>query len=159
MVSAVNSTTFANRKPKLEGDLTTTVGTQQGSSGGNGNLSGLQGGDVGLGSFSFTPTSAINLVILRLSVHVTNNAFVSIKEGAVTLATAGGSGTGTRTVSFVVEDDTIAAHTYTFNIIRNALDYQYGQSGGFGANGPITSGVGIDIDDTHSTKNANIISG
>ncbi len=158
-MSAVNSTSFANRKPKLEGDLTTTVGTPAGSTGGNGNLSSLQGGDVVLGSFSFTPTQAKNLTILRLSVHVTNDAFVSIKEGATTLATAGGSGSGTRTVSFVVEDATIAAHTYTFNIIRNGINYQYGQSGGFGANGPITSGVGIDLDDTHSTKNTNIIQG
>ena len=159
MVSAVNSTTFVNRKPKLSGALITTVGTPQFSSGGNGNLSSLQSGDVLVTSQTFTPTESTNLIILNFSIHVTNDADISIKEGATTLATFNAGSTGTRTLTHVVENTTVASHTYTYNIIRDTLDYQFGQSGGFGANGPIVYGVVVDLDDTHSTKNANIIRG
>ncbi len=158
-MSAVNSTTFANRKPNLTGALITTVGTPQFSSGGNGNLSGLQGGDVLVTSQTFTPTESTNLIILNFSIYATNDVDISIKEGATTLATFNAGATGTRTLTHVVEDATVASHTYTYNLIRDTTDYQYGASGGFGNNGPIVYGVVVDIDNTQSTKNANIIRG
>ena len=158
-MSAVNSTTFSNKKPKLEGDTSYGTTGPNGSSGGNGNLSGLQSGNVGIGGFSFTPTSASNVAFLRASVYVTNDAFVRIFEGATELASTGGSGTGTRTVSFVVENTTVGLHSYSYTIVRNGLDYQYGASGGFGNNGPISQGSAVDIIDTHNTKNTNIIRG
>ncbi len=158
-MSAVNSSTFANKKPNLEGDISYGTTGPTGSIGGNGNLSVLQAGDVGIGGFSFTSTSASNVAFLRASVYVTNDAFVRILEGPSILASAGGSGTGTRTVSFVVENTTVGLHTYSYTIIRNGTDYQYGASGGFGNNGPISQGSAVDIIDTHNTKNPNIIRG
>ena len=148
-MSAVNNSTFANKKPVLEGDVTTVTTGPESSTMTNFGLSGLQSGDVGVGGFSFTPTTEKNVSFLRISVYVTNNAFVRILEGATILASAGGSGTGTRTVSFVVKDTSIGLHSYSYTIVRNGLDYQYGNGGN---NSPISTGSGVDIIDTHAAE-------
>ena len=155
-MSAVDSSPFANKKPQLEGDVTTVTTGPESSTMTNFGLSALQTGDVGVGGFSFTTTTTLNVAFLRCSVYVTNNAFIKIFEGAVELASAGGSGTGTRTVSFVVKNTTADVHNYSYTIVRNGTDYQYGNGGN---NSTITSGAGVDIIDTHTTKNTNIISG
>ena len=155
-MSAVNTKTLTNKKPNLEGDVTTVTTGPESSTMTNFGLSGLQNGDVGVGGFSFTPTTTLNVAFLRVSVYITNDAFIKIFEGAIELASAGGSGTGTRTVSFVVKNTTAEVHNYSYTIVRNGLDYQYGNGGN---NSTITSGAGVDIIDTHTTKNTNIISG
>jgi len=154
-----NLNIFPNSKPpilgedthaaNLTGDLTTVTKGPEGSSGGNGNLSSLQSGDTGVGGFSFTPTTEKNVAFLRISVFTTNDSLVQIKEGAVVLASAGGA-TGTKTVSHVVKDTTIGLHSYSYTIVKQVSNYQFGESGGFGNNGPISSGSGVDIIDTHA---------
>ena len=59
--ASVGIDSFPNRRPKLVGNLITTVGPQSGAIGGNGNLSLLQSGNTQVGGFSFTPTSTKNL--------------------------------------------------------------------------------------------------
>lgn len=130
----------------LTGNVTTATTGPTGVTTTNFGLSVTNSGDVGIGGFSFNPTSAINIAFLRAAVYVTNNAFIKIFEGAVELASAGGSGTGTRTVSFVVKDTSIGLHNYDYTIVRNGLNYQYGNGGN---HSPITQGSGVDIIDTH----------
>lgn len=155
MPSAVNVGTFPNKKPKLIGSLSTSTTGPTGPTSGNIGLSGLQSGDTNVGGFSFTPTSEFNVAFLRCSVYVTNNAFIKIFEGAVELASAGGGGTGTRTTSFIVENTSIGLHNYTYTIVRNGSDYQFTSAG----HGVVATGAGVDIIDTHDTKNTRLISG
>ncbi len=152
-MSAVNSTSFANKKPILEGDLITTVGTTSGSLGSQVLLSAQDGVDHLISSMAVTPTKATNLVILRFSIYATNDSNIEIREGASVLATIDGVVTGTRTINLVLEDVSIATHTYDCYTIFDTQLYQYSTTGF------ILYAAPVDIDDTHSTKNANIISG
>ena len=154
MVSAVNTTSFANKKPLLEGDLTTSVGTTAGSVAGNlGGLSGISGGEFLRGTMVITVTEAVNLVILRFSQYSTNDSNIEIRESANVLAVADGVSTGTRTINLVLEDVSVEAHTYTCFTVFDTQFYQYWPSGA------VLYGAPVNVDDTHSTKNANIIRG
>ncbi len=157
MVSAVNTTTFANKKPLLEGDLTKSVGTTAGSTAGNlGGLSGISGGEFLRGTMVLTPTEAKNLVILRFSQYSTNDSNIEIREGANVLAVVDGSVTGTRTINLVLENVSVEAHTYTCYVLQDVSIFQYAQAN---PGGTVLYGAPVDIADTHSTKNSNIISG
>ena len=152
-MSAVNSTTFANKKPLLEGDLTKSVGTTAGSTGVQVSLSGLQSGDVSRGTIVVTTTETSNLVILRFSQYATNDSNIEIREGANVLAVVDAGSTSTRTINLVLEDVSVATHTYTCFTVFDTQMYQYSTTG------QVLYGAPVDIADTHSTKNANIISG
>lgn len=154
MVSAVNSTTFANKKPLLEGDLTKSVGSTVGSLGGQ--IATISTGDTNdhlIGTMTVTPTEASNLIILRFSIRGTNDSNIEIRESANVLAVVDGSSTGTRTINLVLEDVSVEAHTYTCFTVFDTQFYQYWPSGA------VLYGAPVDITDTHSTKNANIIRG
>jgi hypothetical protein len=156
-MSAVNSTSFTNRKPKLDGDLTKSVGTTAGSVAGNlGGLSSIDGADHLRGTMIVTVTEAVNLVILRFSQYATNDSNIEIRESANVLAVADGSVTGTRTINLVLENVSVGAHTYTCFTVFDGTIYQYAQAN---PGGTVLYGAPVDIADTHSTKNANIISG
>ena len=101
-MSAVNSTSFANRKPKLEGDLTKSGTTIVGTSAGNTGLSGIQGGEVLRGTIVVTPTDALNLVFLKFSQYATQDSNIQIREGATVIATVDAGATGTRTINIVL---------------------------------------------------------
>ncbi len=153
-MSAVNSTSFTNRKPKLDGDLTKSVGTTAGSVGGQiGTISTGDMADHLIGTMTVTPTEASNLVILRFSIRGTNDSNIEIRESANVLAVVDGVSTGTRTINLVLEDISVEAHTYTCFTVFDTQFYQYWQSGS------VLYGAPVNIDDTHNTKNANIISG
>ncbi len=152
-MSAVNLTTFANKKPLLEGDLTKSVGTTAGSTGVQVSLSGLQSGDVSRGTIVVTTTETSNLVILRFSQYATNDSNIEIREGANVLAVVDAGSTSTRTINLVLEDVSVATHTYTCFTVFDTQMYQYSTTG------QVLYGAPVDIADTHSTKNANIISG
>ncbi len=154
MVSAVNSTTFTNKKPILEGDLTKNVGSTVGSLGGQ--IATISTGDTSdhlIGTMTVTPTEASNLIILRFSIRGTNDSNIEIRESANVLAVVDGSSTGTRTINLVLEDVSVEAHTYTCFTVFDTQFYQYWPSGA------VLYGAPINVDDTHSTKNTNVISG
>ena len=153
MVSAVNSSTFANKKPNLAGDLTKSVGTTAGSTGVQVILSGLQNGDVLRGTMNITTTETSNLVILRFSQYATNDSNIEIREGANVLAVVDAGSTSTRTINLVLEDVSVGAHAYTCFTVFDTQMYQYSTTG------QVLYGAPVDIDDTHSTKNTNVISG
>ena len=154
MVSAVNSTSFANRKPKLDGDLTKSVGSTVGSLGGQiGTISTGDTADHLIGTMIVTTTEALNLVILRFSIRATNDSDIEIREGANLIASVNGTVTGTRTINVVIEDVSVGAHTYNCSTIFDTLFYQYWPSGA------VLYGAPVNVDDTHTTKNSNILSG
>ncbi len=156
-MSAVNSSTFANKKPLLEGDLTSSVGTTAGSTAGNlGGLSSFDSADHLRGTMVVTVTEAVNLVILRFSQYATNDSNLEIRESANVLGVVDGSVTGTRTLNLVLENVSIGAHTYTCFTVFDGTGYQYAQAN---PGGTVLYGAPVDIADTHSTKNSNIISG
>lgn len=149
-------TAFRNKKPKLLGDFSITVGTPLGTLGGNINLSSIDFSDHQLGTLTLTPTKPKNLILLNLSVFATNNSNASIKEGATTIgAEFNGIVTGNRTFLRIIENASLSAHVYTFNTIFDTQPYQYGKApGGF-----TFFGMVIDIEESHDTKNTNLISG
>jgi hypothetical protein len=154
-MSAVNSSTFANRKPKLDGVLTKSGTTIVGTSAGNTGLSGIQGGEVLRGTIIVTPTEAVNLVFLKFSQYATQDSNIQIREGGDVIATVDAGATGTRTINIVLEDVSVATHTYSCYTQFDTIVYQYGNASG----GTVFVGVTANMDDTHSTKNTNVISG
>jgi len=153
-MSAVNSSSFANKIPKLDGVLTKSVGSTVGSLGGQ--IATISTGDTSdhlIGTMTVTPTEASNLVILRFSIRGTNDSNIEIREGAVVIASVDGSSTGTRTINITLEDVSVEAHTYTCFTVFDTSFYQYWPSGA------VLYGAPVNIDDTHNTKNTNVISG
>jgi len=154
-MSAVNSSTLANKKPKLEGDLTKSGTSIVGTSAGNTGLSGLTNTDVLRGTIVVTPTEALNLVFLKFSQYATQNSEIEIREDANVLASATGGNPGTRNINIVLEDVTVETHTYSCYATYEGVLYQYGNASG----GTVFVGVTANMDDTHSTKNTKIIGG
>jgi len=155
-MSVINSNTFANKKPNLTGDLTTTVGTQQGTGGSQGGgLSTQDSSDHLLGQVTIEPTEATNLIILRFSVYATNDSDITIDDSVTgEVGRIDGSGDNARTLDLVLTNVSTAEHIYTYNTRVQTNPYQYGLAPGI-----VVYGVEVNVADTHATKNSNIISG
>ncbi len=113
----------------------------------------MQTGEVLRGIIEVTPTEALNLVFLKFSQYATLDSNIQIREGATVIDTVDGVVTGTRTISIVLEDVSVATHTYSCYTQRDSIDYQYAA----GSGGTIFFGTSANMTDTHSTKNSNII--
>lgn len=130
----------------LSGDLTKDVGTSQGTTGSQtGGLSGGDSADHLLTTIVLTPTEANNLIILKLSVNATNQSDITIDEGGTELGRIDGTSSGTRTLNVILENVSVAAHTYTFFTRVDGGFYQYGNQA------IVVYAVVVNLDDTHAS--------
>ena len=163
-MSAVNSSTFANKKPNLSGtvisDLTVTQSFPAPAAG---TCSGSQLDFQTIGSTSATVSFAINELFLRgqarFNLSSSNAMDVRIiRDGntgdVLASLTTPVTVNSTWTLSHTILNETVAAHTYQWQI-RNTNNP--------GETSCVTNTAFYNMlseaNDTHSTKNANIISG
>ncbi len=163
-MSAVNITTFSNKKPNLSGTVTSDLTiVQTFPSPAAGTCSGSQLDWQTIGSTSATVSFAINELFLRgqarFNLSSSNAMDVRIIRDSDTgdvLATTTTAVTtnGTWTLSHTILNETVAAHTYQWQI-RNTNNP--------GETSCVTNTAFYNMlseaNDTHNTKNANIIRG
>ena len=162
-MSAVNSSTFTNRKPNLSGtvisDLTVTQSFPAPAAG---TCSGDQLDFETIGSTSATVSFAINELFLlgqaRFNLSSASSMSVRlIRDGdtgdIIASLNTGVSTNGTWILSTTLINETVAAHTYQWQILSSQP----------GENSCVTNTAFYNMlseaNDTHSTKNANIIGG
>ena len=166
-MSAVNSTTFTNKKPNLIGsvagvDPVTQIGYPNVDGGGG--SADLSNPEQGYTLLSLTATKDINKGFLRRFTPFDRNndgGTFRVREddisGAIIGSQSYGAGNGTLSVTFtnIITNQSIGARTYVYT------REQTGSPGDFtrlhaGAN---TLAYIVDIDDSTAVKNANIIRG
>jgi hypothetical protein len=117
-------------------------------------LSSLLSTDTQLGSVVLTPTESKNKIYLRVNCRVARNSGtikLQIRESTTVLVNQDITTNVYANLSVVLTDVSVASHTYTFNIIANGGQYQYGVSCSTGANDRFTyEGLVFDITDTHA---------
>ena len=174
-MSAVNSTTFANKKPNLTGNVTPLDGVNQLSyptvtgSGGTAVIDNFA--ETIYTSVSLTATEASNKGFFRktaaLDTPSGTSATFRVREddinGAILTSTSiGASFSGSVSMSVTITDQPIGARTYVYTIQLTGSPgdfYRFHGNASTSVSPNTTVAYIVDIDDTHNTKNPNIIRG
>ena len=164
MVSAVNSTSFVNKKPNLTGTVTSdltivqTFPTPAAAT----SCTGQAVNFTTIGSTSLTVSQAVNEIFIRglagFRLSSANSMDVQIIE-SVTLdvlasLNTGVTTSGTWTLQATIIDETVGSHTYNWQIKMNS-----GAAETCCVENEVFYNMLSEANDTHNTKNANIISG
>jgi hypothetical protein len=113
-----------------------------------------------IGTRTITPTKSTNKIYVAFQIHIAqlwgDTTTIRVREGAsnIIATQAITSGNTARTISGVMTNASVAAHTFTYEIIHSGTTgYQYGNGGTTDTNPdvipPVMMAILFDYDDTH----------